>query len=182
MATPSNQAEEIDIPRLTAALLVLSQAFVKGEQGRYGMRIPAEPYRDGDLVCGAAARLIGRLQARDSQAVTDVLEERFRQVQVEGYTSEHDDGHADGALAKAAACYALCAGIGIATAEGIESHYEFVREYRTAGVPSPVWPWDVTYWKPKDPRRDLVRAAALILAEIERLDRLNDKNATNTQE
>jgi hypothetical protein len=27
------------------------------------------------------------------------------------------------------------------------------------------------WWKPKDRRRDLVRAAALIIAEIERLDR-----------
>ena len=37
-------------------------------------------------------------------------------------------------------------------------------------VPSP-WPWADEWWKPKNPRRDLVRAAALLLAEIERLDR-----------
>ncbi|AKQ30008.1 TPA: hypothetical protein JI225_05075 [Acinetobacter baumannii] len=28
-----------------------------------------------------------------------------------------------------------------------------------------------SYWKPKSPRQDLVRAAALLIAEIERLDR-----------
>lgn len=33
------------------------------------------------------------------------------------------------------------------------------------------WPWGSSWWKPKDPRRDLVRAGALILAEIERIDR-----------
>ena len=33
------------------------------------------------------------------------------------------------------------------------------------------WPWSLDWWKPKDPRRDLVRAGALIVAEIERLDR-----------
>lgn len=35
-----------------------------------------------------------------------------------------------------------------------------------------VWPWDESWWKPTTPRRDLVKAAALILAEIERLDRM----------
>jgi len=33
------------------------------------------------------------------------------------------------------------------------------------------WPWAEKWWKPKNERRDLVKAAALILAEIERLDR-----------
>ena len=33
------------------------------------------------------------------------------------------------------------------------------------------WPWGASWWKPGDPRRMLVKAAALILAEIERLDR-----------
>jgi hypothetical protein len=34
-----------------------------------------------------------------------------------------------------------------------------------------LWPWHDDWWKPKDRRRDLIRAAALIVAEIERLDR-----------
>ena len=33
------------------------------------------------------------------------------------------------------------------------------------------WPWDPAWWKPIDPRCDLVKAGALILAEIERIDR-----------
>jgi hypothetical protein len=37
------------------------------------------------------------------------------------------------------------------------------------------WPWEDKWWKPKDRRRDLVRAGALIVAEIERLDRLAAK-------
>ena len=36
-----------------------------------------------------------------------------------------------------------------------------------------LWPWAAEWWKPKDCRRNLVRAGALILAEIERLDRKN---------
>ncbi|HCF3475434.1 TPA: hypothetical protein ACHSVP_002604 [Pseudomonas aeruginosa] len=38
------------------------------------------------------------------------------------------------------------------------------------------WPWDEQWWKPSTARRDLVKACALALAEIERLDR-----ATATQ-
>ncbi|NPW56957.1 hypothetical protein HPR97_34090, partial [Pseudomonas aeruginosa] len=33
------------------------------------------------------------------------------------------------------------------------------------------WPWDEEWWKPKSARENLVRAGALVLAEIERLDR-----------
>jgi len=34
-----------------------------------------------------------------------------------------------------------------------------------------LWPWADRWWKPKSVRHDLIRAAALIVAEIERLDR-----------
>ncbi|MNY70647.1 hypothetical protein D3C86_2088230 [compost metagenome] len=34
------------------------------------------------------------------------------------------------------------------------------------------WPWSEDWWKPSpEPRRNLVKAGALILADIERLDR-----------
>lgn len=42
-----------------------------------------------------------------------------------------------------------------------------------------LWPWDREWWKPKDRRRNLVRAAALLIAEIERLDRAEDKEAAH---
>lgn len=108
----------------------------------------------------------------DTQALLDVIAERERQQAAEGWSTAHDDEHNDGSLAKAAACYALCAGVGTASARGLETHHAFVSEYQMAGVPLPVWPWEMNAWKPKNPRRDLVRSAALILAEIERLDRL----------
>lgn len=92
--------------------------------------------------------------AHDTQAARDVLAERVRQVIVEGWTPMHDDQHADGDLALAASVYAASAG----------------------GVSWPdsdpyLWPWDRAWWKPTTPRRDLVKAAALIIAEIERIDR-----------
>lgn len=88
-----------------------------------------------------------------SAAVIDVLAERIRQVEAEGWTAEHDDAHNKGQMAMAAACYALYA------APLPEQH---ARHF---------WPWDWKWWKPSDQRRDLVKAGALILAEIERLDR-----------
>ena len=44
--------------------------------------------------------------------------------------------------------------------------------YRSDKIPYD-WPasWSTDWWKPKTPRRDLVRAAALLIAEIERIDR-----------
>ncbi|EMG5022290.1 TPA: hypothetical protein NDV55_001660 [Pseudomonas aeruginosa] len=88
------------------------------------------------------------------QAWLDVQAERLRQVEAEGWMPEHDDAHDTGALASAASCYAM-----------------FSLAY-PAGDPSRFWPWDKSWWKPSpDGRRNMVKAGALILAEIERLDR-----------
>jgi len=38
-----------------------------------------------------------------------------------------------------------------------------------------LWPWGKEWWKPSDRRRDLVKAGALIAAEIDRLDRAKSK-------
>jgi hypothetical protein len=110
-----------------------------------------------------------------SSAAIDVLAERQRQITAEGWTPEHDDEHAAGDLALAAACYALP-----------DTHREIFprKDARDVGrsadetiliyddVLCPhLWPWHGASWKPKTRRNDLVKAAALILAEIERLDR-----------
>jgi endo-alpha-1,4-polygalactosaminidase (GH114 family) len=46
-------------------------------------------------------------QAGFSIAARDVLAERERQMAVENWTPDHDDGHNPGVLAVSAACYAL---------------------------------------------------------------------------
>ncbi|OPD82777.1 hypothetical protein AO944_21295 [Pseudomonas aeruginosa] len=94
------------------------------------------------------------------QAWLDVQAERRRQITAEGWTPEHDDEHADGQMAQAAGCYALHAG-------GISTDWPDGRQNGAALF----WPWDKDSWKPTTPRRDLVKACALALAEIERLDR-----------
>ena len=96
-----------------------------------------------------------------TDAIRDVMAERLRQVNEEGWTATLDDRYEYGELAKAAACYAC---------EAIKSDY--LRRMDAFSVPTD-WPWGGDSWKPKDPRRDLVRAAALLIAEIERLDRIS---------
>jgi len=98
--------------------------------------------------------------AQTSKAIADIAAERERQISAEGWTPEHDDEHRDDvALPRAAACYAL-AGTGASGPFWI-THLQ---------TPQQVWPyrWE---WKPKDRRSNLVRAGALIVAEIERIDR-----------
>jgi hypothetical protein len=104
-----------------------------------------------------------------TQALHDVMAERHRQVMVEGWTAKHDDEHDTGEMARAAACYALHAGSCFAWPQ--ESYQHADPHHGDPAVQDTLWPWDMDWWKPKNPRRDLVRAAALLLAEIERLDR-----------
>ena len=96
--------------------------------------------------------------------VDEVAAERRRQITKEGWDTYHDDVHRDGSMAKAAACYAL----GATTLTGLSGGNRWRRM---------IWPrsWSLGWWKPKTRRRDLIRAAALLVAEIERLDRAASK-------
>lgn len=100
--------------------------------------------------------------AEDVGAWRDVLAERKRQVEAEGWTTELDDVHELGELSLAAACYAI-SGTPADEAQYIHGRWKDARDM--------YWPWSREWWKPVDRRRDLVRSGALILAEIERLDR-----------
>lgn len=108
-----------------------------------------------------------------SKAADDVLAERARQVSAEGWTTEHDDEHRRGELASAAACYAAPFRV-FQAVERPGRAYETFTSYEDG------WPWADRWWKPKDRRADLVRAGALILAEIERLDRAAAKGEDRT--
>jgi len=84
------------------------------------------------------------------QAVTAlqmVIQERRRQIAVEGFNTEHDDKYKDDELARAAASYAI------------------PEDHRTTLSP---WPFDYDWFKPSNDKRDIVKAAALLLAELER--------------
>ncbi|CAA0096132.1 Uncharacterised protein [Starkeya nomas] len=102
-----------------------------------------------------------------SKAVIDVMNERDRQWNKEGFTPEHDDSHTEAELALAAGSYCESA-----------ARPNLLRRVAGAAFTVPrLWPrgWSLDWWKPKNPRADLVRAAALIIAEIERIDRAEDR-------
>lgn len=86
-----------------------------------------------------------------------ITEERQRQIEVEGWTIEHDKQYIVGELSDAALCYAM-------------------RGYwRQRNMHVQLWPWKEDYWKPTPENRirELQKAGALIAAEIDRLNELN---------
>lgn len=94
-------------------------------------------------------------------ALKEIAAERKRQIEKEGWSFEHDDEHDDGSLAQAAAWYAT-------------RH----ADAPASGHARAAWPssWAWSWKKPKDAHRNLIIAGALILAEIERLDRKQAEN------
>lgn len=84
-----------------------------------------------------------------TKAIHDVIAERQRQQTVKGFSTEQDDTYVGFQLSAAAICYI----------EPMEAEN--------------YWPadWYDDSFKPTDTRRNLIKAAALIIAEIERLDR-----------
>jgi len=95
-----------------------------------------------------------------------IAEERQRQIDEEGWTLEHDSFHSKGELAAAASCYAY------PQYDEVKAHVSVL----LGNKPIPEnWPFDAEWWKPKDELRNLIRAGALIAAEI---DRLQNENPT----
>lgn len=120
-----------------------------------------------DAVVAALSPFLGAFFAHSRDTAAEradgpglITAERRRQIGEEGWTPGHDDRHDAGQLARAGACYALY-GAGIRTLAG--------SGVLGRGWP---WPWDVSGFKPdEDPIRTLVKAGALIAAEIDRLIR-----------
>lgn len=105
----------------------------------------------------------GYMAAMAGQAARDIVVERVRQITKEGWTADHDDAHTLGQMAGAALCYLA----------------EDIPHWARQQAHGCYWPWDAGWWKPGDHRRNLVKAGALILAEIERLDRIERKAMVN---
>ena len=80
-----------------------------------------------------------------------IAAERQRQMDVIGWDKDHDDGHCDSVLWHAARCYL---------------------SLKPGSTRMPAgWPWERSDFKPKSRIKNLVRAGALIAAEIDRLQR-----------
>lgn len=97
-------------------------------------------------------------------ALAAIAAERHRQMVIEGHAPADDDRYRDGELIRAAYCYA---------GEAI-CQVRFGHASPREAVP-PGWPWLAEHWKPRGARDNLIRAGALIAAEIARLDRAADE-------
>lgn len=105
---------------------------------------------------------------RSDRIAAELTMERHRQRKQikdggEGVTLARDDSYTNGELAKAAAVYAA----------PIDHVFELKRV--TGSIVTmlfqDIWPWTLHWLKRTNRRRDLVKAGALIIAEIERIDR-----------
>lgn len=109
-----------------------------------------------------------------SLAVNAVLAERRRQVEAAGYSLAHDDEHDAGELTRAATNYAAQAALCMAAGQTHacpETSPPLQRMFPLS------FPWGRGDWKPGRVRRMLVKATALLIAEIERLDRAEAKRS-----
>lgn len=123
---------------------------------------------------GAAAR-IGELAGLElllhaggaGKGVTAIAQERRGQIEREGYAPSEDDEYTGGELVQAAVAYALWGVSGAETDADRRAHLAVH------------WPgtWNPAAFKPRDDRANLVRAGALIAAELDRMDREEGRHA-----
>ncbi|HAU2966544.1 TPA: ead/Ea22-like family protein [Salmonella enterica subsp. diarizonae] len=103
-----------------------------------------------------------------SAAIIDVIAERQRQITGEGFTPEQDDEYYRAELVYAALSYISVA---------VLFKDKDPDSYRECCAPAS-WPWSPEWWKPTNPRRDMIKGIALLLAEAERQDRLNGQGVS----
>lgn len=96
-----------------------------------------------------------------SAALADIISERQRQITGEGFTPEQDDKYDREELVSAAISY-----IRLATIWKDKDP----DSYRKSSAPMS-WPWSPEWWKPANPRRDMIKGIALLIAALERRDR-----------
>ncbi|HGM5924667.1 TPA: hypothetical protein ACKP5H_002658 [Stenotrophomonas maltophilia] len=93
--------------------------------------------------------------------VKAIASERERQLRAEGFSRDCDQQYREGELARAATAYVQLAAMDLQVGS---------RKHIASQEPPFFWPWALEWWKPVDARRDLVRAGALIAAQIDLID------------
>lgn len=123
---------------------------------------------------GTPDQILGKILERKPTGIELIQVERQRQIEVEGWTPEHDAEHSHGELAMAACCYAAPQDIKIWRAVDVScGRGEFPVMRNRLMDP---WPW-VEKWDKRekfDRIRRLQIAGALISAEIDRIQREAD--------
>ena len=84
-----------------------------------------------------------------------ITEERNRQINVEGWTKQHDAQYQNAELFKAACCYQAAK----------RARAIWGNDY----LPIDTWPWDIKWWKPSPENRvrELEKAGSLFMAHNE---------------
>lgn len=107
-----------------------------------------------------------------------IADERKRQIEVEGWSAEHDAQYTHNELINAAMCYLQ------PESDRVYDRMRLIScmsEYKDKDmndmtIPPSLWPWDERWWKPTPENRikELVKTGALIAAEIDRIQNINN--------
>jgi hypothetical protein len=97
-------------------------------------------------------------QALQSAGLVDTLAERLSQIEEHGFDQIHDLGHHPGQLAAASASYLNAAIDQLNGRNDVEP------------VDPATWPWEREAWRPGDARANIVKALAIGLAVLDRMD------------
>jgi hypothetical protein len=99
-----------------------------------------------------------------------IAAERVRQIEQEGYDEQHDVAHGPGPLLDAASEYLSVGSYRIRYPDSEHDPAMYLDIKDMHGFPASNWPWAPHEFKPTaDPIPNLVKAGALIAAEIDRL-------------
>ena len=166
----------------------MDAAFL-GRVPEHGAKLSGEPDSDdtvfeisvsereaypGERARGAA------LKSKFANGAELITAERERQRKSEKWTPEHDDGHDGGQMTAAAIAYAMTPAV---RAVEIKDGQQLAEHGGPVAVNQTLlqffWPWGPRWWKPtpEDRVRELVKAGALIAAEIDRLKRASAKTS-----
>ena len=152
---------KIIVDTLRVAYQYLGKAVADGELANCALPVEQVFKRVGMVLAELEGATHSGISEPLKTGVDLIAIERERQLSVEGWSAEHDTEHTEGQLAMAAACYAFDA----VALPSISAKY-FIHDN---------WPWSQKWWKPTPDNaiRQLVKAGALIAAEIDRRQRVN---------
>ena len=108
-----------------------------------------------------------------------VKTERLKQINKHGYTHDHDDDYTDGSIADAAACYAANSNKLWEERKIYHKQFNYHKGgFEIKGTAIPLWKWNEVYFKKEEKSRkeQIITACALLMAEFERLERLDENN------
>lgn len=129
------------------------------------------PWSGNRRRAGSIPVMVPQLKTMKFKGLELIAEERVRQISEEGNYPKKDDTYLQGELISAAKCYVTAARMQVrgATLDTVKARID-LGDFAW-------WPWDRDSFKPDTPLRNLVKAGALIAAEIDRMHRAAERDA-----